>query len=216
MAPFRGILFDLDGTILDTATLITNSFKHVFKTYCDRELSDAEVHEFFGKPLRTAFINLAPDRVDELVAAYKKYNLAHHDRMALLFPEAKETLLALHNSGIKLGIVTSKTKELSLRGLNLHQLVPCFETIIGCDECNRHKPDPDPVNTALKELNLTPDEVLMVGDAPADILSGQGAGCKTAAVRWTLINWQELESLKPDYQLTRFSELKDICQLQVR
>lgn len=211
MAPFQGILFDLDGTVLDTAQLITDSFKYVFKTHCHRELVDEDIHEFFGKPLRTAFAAMAPDQVDELVRSYREYNLARHDQMAKLFPEVKETLQMLHQSGLKLGIVTSKTSELAIRGLNLHQLVPYFDSIIGCEECLRHKPDPAPVLAALGAMNLSPEKSLMVGDAPADILSGQRAGCKTAAVRWTLLNWNELESLQPNYFLSRFSDLQKIC-----
>lgn len=210
---YKGLLFDLDGTLLDTTQLIINSFKHTFQQHYQKELDNQEIFEYFGKPLRTAMENLGADKVDQLIQTYREYNLAHHDELTTAFCGVTEVIQNLYNEGIYLAIVTSKTKGTAIRGLKLFDLHKYFHTIIGVEECLQHKPHPAPVLLALNSLGLTAEDCLMIGDSPADIASAQSAGVKTAAVRWTQVPWEYLIKQNPDYILETIYDLLTICEI---
>lgn len=208
---FAGVLFDLDGTLLDTSGLIIKSFQHTFKVHYQRDLAADEVYPFFGKTLRVAMETLGPDKVEDLIATYREFNLAKHDQLTTAFAGVVEVVQSLYNSGLKLGVVTSKTQGTALRGLRLFDIDKYFLTVVGADQCTKHKPDPEPVVMALTELGLMPQQCLMVGDSPADIVSAQQAGTKTAAVKWTQVPWTTMTSVHPDHVLTAMVDLLPIC-----
>lgn len=212
-AKFKGLLFDLDGTLLDTTELIVESFKHAFRHHYQREVDIADVHAFFGKPLRDAMEYLGPEKVDELITTYREHNLAHHDNLARVFLNVPETIQTLYNEGIAMAIVTSKTASTALRGLRLFGLDKYFPVIIGFEQCSKHKPNPEPVLLALENLGLEAEECLMVGDSPFDILSAKRAGVKTAAVKWTYVPWNCLMAEEPDYTLDTMKDLLHICEI---
>ncbi len=209
---FTGLLFDLDGTLIDTTDLIIQSFQHAFRKNYNRDLPEADIHAFFGKPLRDAMEHFGPDKVDDLLKTYREHNLVYHDQLAKSFVGVVEALHDLHNMGIKMAIVTSKRHDTALRGLRLFNLDKYFTVIIGLDECQHHKPHPEPVQNALSALALQPAQCLMIGDSPFDMLSAQAAGVKTAAVRWTYVSWDSLISTQPDYVLETMKDLVRICK----
>ena len=213
MKKIKGILFDLDGTLLDTTSLIIKSFEYAFTEVCKRQITATEIFPFFGKPLRAAMESLAPDRVEELLQAFRKYNLANHDEMVAIFPGIAKTLCALKAEGLKLAIVTSKTSKTALRGLQLFDLEKYFNVIIGMEDCQQHKPHPEPVLKALQKLELTPNECLMVGDSPFDIISAHQAGVNAVAVSWTHVDWPDLIASEPEYLIDNIEELKAICNV---
>jgi pyrophosphatase PpaX len=208
---YKAVLFDLDGTVLDTSDLIINSFKHTFQKHYNRELAPKEIYEFFGKTLRAAMEHLGPDQVEELVETYRKYSLTHHDQMITIFSGVAEIMRALYNADIAMAIVTSKTKETALRGLKIFDLDKYFSVVIGAEQCEKHKPHPEPVTTALIQLKMNPEECLMVGDSSFDLISGRQAGVKTAAVCWTRVSWETILAEKPDYILKNMHDLLPIC-----
>jgi pyrophosphatase PpaX len=207
---YRGVLFDLDGTILDTSNLIVQSFQHTFQVHYQREIRPEEVYPFFGKPLRTAMQSLGPEKVDALISTYREHNLEHHDHMVEAFAGVVDVLKDLYNAGVDMAIVTSKTQGTALRGLKLFELDKYFSAIIGVEQCSHHKPHPEPVQIALQQLKLSYDQCLMVGDSPSDIISAQKAGVKTAAVHWTRVDWKTILASKPDYVIYHMQDLLDI------
>jgi pyrophosphatase PpaX len=207
---YKAALFDLDGTVLDTSDLIINSFKYTFQKHYNRDLASHEIYEFFGKTLRAAMEYLGPDQVEELIKTYRKYSLTHHDQMITIFSGVVETIQTLYNAGIVMAIVTSKTKDTALRGLKIFDLDKYFSVIIGVEQCENHKPHPEPVTTALFQLRMNPEECLMVGDSSFDLISGRQAGVKTAAVRWTRVSWETILMEKPDYILEDMHDLLPI------
>ncbi len=211
---FSGLLFDLDGTILDTTNLIVQSFQHTFRVHYNRQIMPQEVHRFFGKPLRTAMEELGPDKVEELIATYREYNLTHHDALTTIFSGMRETLEKLYYAGLPMAIVTSKTSETALRGLKLFKMDHFFPVLIGVHECKRHKPNREPVETALRQLGLSAETCLMIGDSPFDIISARDAGAQTAAVRWTYVSWDELLNESPTYILEKPQDLLSLCGLE--
>jgi pyrophosphatase PpaX len=213
---FAGVLFDLDGTLLDTSGLIIKSFQHTFKVHYQREVKAADVYPFFGKTLRAAMEVLGPDKVDDLIATYREFNLAKHDELTTAFTGVVEVVQSLYSAGIKMGVVTSKTRGTALRGLRLFDMDKYFLTVVGADECTKHKPDPEPVERALKTLELSWQQCLMVGDSPSDIISAQQAGTKTAAVKWTHVPWTTISAAHPDYILETMDDLLPICGIAAR
>ncbi|CQR74527.1 Pyrophosphatase PpaX [Sporomusa ovata DSM 2662] len=211
---FKGILFDLDGTLIDTSNLIVRSFQHTFIQHYGRALTPQEVYAFFGKPLRDAMEHYGPDKVDELITTYRDFNLTYHDELTTGFASVPETMQKLYNNGILLAIVTSKSKSTAIRGLKLFAMDKYFSVVIGHEECQKHKPHPEPVLRALEQIKLAPAECLMVGDSPFDLASARAAGVKTAAVRWTQIAWHQLLAEQPDYVLTTIEDLLTICNIE--
>ncbi|MDF2636223.1 MAG: HAD-superfamily hydrolase, subfamily variant 1 [Pelosinus sp.] len=211
---YKAVLFDLDGTVLDTSDLIVSSFIHTFQKHYKRELALSEIHAFFGKTLRAAMEYLGPDKVEELIQTYREYSLTHHDQMITIFSGVIETIQALYEAGIMMAIVTSKTKKTTLRGLKLFDLDKYFSVIIGADQCQNHKPHPEPIQNALLQLQIRPEECLMVGDSPFDLISARQAGVKTVAVRWTRVSWETIVAEKPDYILEDMYGLLPLCEIQ--
>ena len=205
----KGVLFDLDGTLVNTTPLILESFRHTFKQFGMPVPSDSELVAGFGLPMRTAVTAYMPDEMaDEFCDAYRAYQRTRHDELIEGIDGVAETLSALKRSGIKMAVVTSKKRPAAIRDLGCYDLVEYFDTIIACDDCAENKPLPGPSLMALKHLGLTGADCLAVGDSPYDLQSARAAGCKTAAVRYTSFDWNFiLNEGKPDYVLNKMTDL---------
>ncbi|HWJ03931.1 MAG TPA: pyrophosphatase PpaX, partial [Verrucomicrobiae bacterium] len=195
---FDCILFDLDGTLINTNDLIIKSFQHTIRVHMGRESDDKEFVPYFGEPLITMLERIAPGRGEELIKTYREFNLAKHDTLIAKFEGIVETLQELKDKGVTLGVVTSKLKPLALRGMELCGLQDMFEVIIACEDTTRHKPEPDPVLKALEILGRGKEGVLYVGDSTMDIMSAKRAGVKSAAVMWSALDRQSLLAVEPD------------------
>lgn len=208
---YKGILFDLDGTVLDTSGLIVESFQHALETCCGRSVAAEETYPFFGRPLPEAMRHLAPEvETQALVDAYRDYHMRYHDARMATFPGVADALRELDALGVRMGIVTSRRRETGRRGLAIVGLEAYFPVVVGVYQTERHKPDPQPVRLALEALHLQPDETLMVGDSPADLAAGHRAGLAAAAVRWTHMDWRELAREQPEYALETMRDLLPI------
>lgn len=190
----KAILFDLDGTLLDTNELIYNSFCHTFNEFINREVSKSEITNLYGKPLEYSFSSYTEDKelVDKMIKVYREYNLKHHDNMCVPFDGVVELLTKLKNKGIKLGIVTSKKKDTAIRGMKVGKILDFMDVIITPEVTKKHKPHGEPALKACEILNVSPSETIMVGDSSYDLLCGKRAGCYTCGVHYTAINIEEL------------------------
>jgi pyrophosphatase PpaX len=208
MHPPAAVLFDLDGTLIDSITLIVEAARHAFSACDIAAPDDAAWLGDLGLPLRTMFSRFAAEgRIDELIGHYREYQIANHDRLVSCYGEIPETLGALKELGYTLGVVTSKSERLAERGLAHTQLGQYFDTIVGLEACTRHKPDPEPVNTALARLGFPASDAIFVGDSPHDMASGKAAGTAVAAVLWGPFTRAQLEASEPDLILATPSEL---------
>lgn len=203
------ILFDLDGTLIDSVELILRSKTHAFESRGLAAPSDAEWLRWLGTPLRTTFQRFAdsPVEVDRFIAAYREFQLAHHDQLVRPYDGAAQTVAALRAAGHPIGIVTSKAVALSERGLTCVGLLDYVDTIVGADSTERHKPHPEPVLTALERLNAPPHRALFVGDSVHDMYAGNAAGVTTVAALWGPFTKQELAPSAPGYYLDRVRDL---------
>lgn len=205
---FSVVLFDLDGTLIDTNHLIVTSFQHTLKEKLGLEVSEAAIYKHFGEPLPTTMARYSPDLAEELTDFYRVFNLANHDALVRNFEGVREMLADLRAAGVKLGVVTSKRRDLALRGMQVCGLQDCFDTVVGMDETEKHKPEPEPVFLALERLGARPGaHVLMVGDSRFDVECGRNAGVRTAAVGWTV---QDRSGLAPDYWVESPADLTEL------
>jgi pyrophosphatase PpaX len=204
------VLFDLDGTLINTNELIISSFLHTLNSYYPNRYQREDVLPFIGPSLRETFSAIDPARVDEMIQVYREYNHKQHDLLVEEYETVYETVEQLKKDGYKIGIVTTKARQTVEMGLKLARLKPFFDVVVTIDDVQKVKPDPEPIHKALHLLNADPSETLMVGDNHHDILAGKNAGTQTAGVAWTVKGREYLESYKPDYILEKMSDLLTI------
>lgn len=204
----KAVLFDLDGTLINTNELIIDSFKHTFKVLKNIEPDRDEVISWFGEPLFRTMGKFFDD-VDEAISVYREYNLKYHDERISLYNNTKEMLIALKDRGYKLGIVTSKNKCTAIKGLKFLGIYEYFDEMITSDDVDNHKPHKEPVLKACNLLGVFPEESIMVGDSMYDIVSGRSAGSKTCGVLFSLMKDKLLDE-KADYYVSDLIEIVDI------
>lgn len=210
---WKAVLFDLDGTLLDTRALVAASHLHTFRTVLGQEIAESEVMRDYGRPLRYTFARYAPPaKVDEMLRVYREYNVAHHDDMTTLFSGVREGLQSLKEKlpDMLLGLVTSKKRPVALQGLQLFKLSEFFDVTVCEEDTTEHKPEPEPLFYAARKLQLLAEETLYVGDSPYDMMCASAAGAGPVAVAWSSFNLEELRQLKPVFLVQSISELADI------
>jgi pyrophosphatase PpaX len=216
-SPHRGtrpvaVLFDLDGTLIDSIELILGSMRYAFDKCQAPAPSDAEWLTGVGIPLRTMFERYAAtdEAIDRFIAAYREHQLANHDDLVRCYADVPRTIGEIKARGHPLAVVTSKTHALALRGLEHVGIAHYFDTIVGCDSCTRHKPDPEPVLTALDRLGYSPREAVFIGDSVHDILAGNAAGVISVAALWGPFSREELAVAKPSRLVERIGDLLEV------
>ncbi|MBT2764510.1 pyrophosphatase PpaX [Paenibacillus sp. ISL-20] len=210
------VLFDLDGTIIDTNELIISSFLHVFEAQATGPLTREQIIPHMGTTLEQqlqAFSGGVED-VSPFVKAYRSFNTLHHDEMVRPFPHVNEVVERLHHHGLSLGIVTTKIRPSTMMTLEKYDLERFMSAIVTVNDVEHPKPHPEPVLTAIERLGANPATTLMIGDSPVDIQSAKAAGVKAAAVAWSLKGEQKLMEYGPDYVLRDMKDLYEIVGLQ--
>ncbi len=211
-APERAILFDLDGTLIDTVDLILKSFHHTTATHGLPRITDAEWLEMLGTPLRVQFRRFTEkaDEIQQLISTYLDYNLKHHDDLLEHYPGVCDAVRSLREAGVRLGVVTSKMHGSLERGLSLGGYEGLFEVLIGADDVENPKPHPEPVLMALEQLGVGAEAATFVGDSPHDMASGRAAGVRLAAAMWGPFSRDSLEPHEPEYWLERPADLQQL------
>jgi len=208
------ILFDLDGTLINTNDLIIESFLHTLNHYYPDRYKREDVLPFIGPPLIDTFKSIDEGRVEEMIARYRKFNHEQHDLLVTEYETVHDTVKALHEKGFKLGIVTTKIRQTVHMGLKLTNLDSFFDVIVTLDDVEHAKPHPEPIFKALSQLNSKPEEAIMVGDNHHDIEAGKNAGTKTAGVSWSLKGVEYIQSYQPDYVLNKMNDLLSIVGVE--
>ena len=210
---YSTVLFDLDGTILDSIELILESYRHTMRTHRGAAPPDSHFLAGLGTPLKAQFKSFTSDpaEIEAMITTYRAWNLANHDAMVTAYPGAVDAVRALKARGARLGLVTSKNSGGVKRGLDLVGLGDVFESLVTSDRLEKHKPDPEPVRTALADLGVTADHALFVGYSPHDLAAGRAAGVHTAACLWGPFDRKVLAEESPDYWLESYDDLLKIC-----
>lgn len=204
------LLFDLDGTLIDTNELIIQSFLHTLEQYYSGAYKREDVLPFMGPTLTETFASMNAEKVEEMTNVYRTFNIAHHDDLVTEFEGVRETVAVLKEKGFKLGIVTTKRLAVVEKGLRLTKLESYFDVVVALDHVTKAKPDPEPIVKALAQLDSIPEEAMMIGDNFHDIVGGKNAGTKTAGVAWSLKGKAFLEQYDPDFMLEHMSDLFEI------
>jgi pyrophosphatase PpaX len=209
MAALTTVLFDLDGTLIDSVRLILDCYHHTLAVHGLEPMSDAHWLAGLGTPLRVQFRHWSDDplRLEAMIETYREYNLTHHDAMVTAYPGAVEMVRAIRGAGYRTGLVTSKNRPGALRGLRLVGLEDAVELIIGADQVENPKPHPEPIQLALGQLGEAAERAMYVGDSVHDMESGRAAGVRTAAVLWGPFGREDLARTTPDYWLERPADL---------
>ena len=206
------VLFDLDGTLIDSGPMILASMQHATRTVLGREIAYEELAATVGgQGLVSQMEALDPERVDELVEIYKVHNDALHDTLEA-FQRVLALLPRLRAEGRTLGIVTAKRhRTVALAFERFPALGEHFSVVIGHEDTERHKPDPEPVLAALARIGAEPWQAAYVGDSPFDIQAAKAARAFAVAVGWGGIHSDErLLEEQPDAFVRSPEELLDV------
>lgn len=204
------LLFDLDGTLINTNELIIESFLHTLHSYYPDQYKREDVLPFIGPTLYDTFTSINPEKTEEMVKVYRQFNHEQHDTLVTEYETVFETIKTLKEHGFKLGIVTTKIRDTVNMGLKLTKLGQFFDVVVTLDDVENAKPHPEPVLNALAQLDSKPEEAIMVGDNHHDVEAGKNAGTKTAGVSWSIKGREYISSYNPDYLLERMSDLLPI------
>ncbi|MBS3909966.1 MAG: HAD-IA family hydrolase [Actinobacteria bacterium] len=198
MQVFEVILFDVDGTLLDTSEFIFQAFEHTLEHAGFPEKSREEIARLVGKPLDLCYeILTGVEDVSGLSAMHRAFQVEHID-LARAYPGTRDTLEALKRSGLKIGAVTTRARTSTLATLSLTGLATYFDHVVAFEDVENLKPHPEPILKTLAFLNSQPDAAVMVGDTDVDIAAGRNAGTLTVGVTYGFHGLEILRSC-PDH-----------------
>ncbi|MGX8832804.1 prolipoprotein diacylglyceryl transferase [Amedibacillus sp. YH-ame6] len=216
--PFRKnkpvVIFDLDGTLVDTKDLVFASFVHTFKKYKpDYVLSEEELYSFLGPTLKQSFARyFDASLVDELIAYYREFNHKVHDEYVKEVPHVKETLQYLKENDYDIAIVSNKLQEIVRMGLRKFDLEQYFDVVIGSEDMEKAKPSPKGLLKACELLHRTHDDIVYIGDAPSDIRTCKNMGAYSVAFILEDNRANEMMKEKPCAFITDMKELITILK----
>ena len=217
---YPAALFDLDGTLIDSGQDIVESVRRALGLIpSDSSLpGDEEILVLIGLPLEAVVRELGypadKESTRRFAEAYRAYYAEHYNDNTKVYPGIEEVLAGLQQAGVRLGLVTTKHQqqaEFTLAGAGLSGY---FDYVHGWLEGRRHKPDPEPVLTALSRLDVSPDSAIMVGDSDLDIEAAKAAGVDTCAVTYGFRPAWFLKSFHPDFLVARPADIAPIVVSQ--
>jgi len=207
---YKYVLFDLDGTLINTNRLILDSFKYTYKKCLGLEVCEEDILKCFGEPLKVTLRRYSEEKADELFNTYIEYNESRHNDTVTIFDGIQELLSELVNQGRTLALVTAKRRRVAIMGLELFDIKKYFDVIVALEDTELHKPNPAPVIKALELLGAKPSETLMVGDSVFDIHCAHGASVAAALVKWSAAQDFQDDASSADYVVHDTKELLDI------
>jgi pyrophosphatase PpaX len=205
------VLFDLDGTLIDSIELLLSSTRHAFEGR-SRAPTMEEWIRGIGTPLVDQLRQFADTEAEVtlLLNRYRSFQSDNHDRLTRCYDHVPAVVADLFARGNPLAVVTSKATPIAHQSLAFVGLDRYFPVVVGYDDTVRHKPHPEPVTFALQKLGATADRAVFVGDSPHDVHAGNGAGVLTVAALWGPFDRETLAVAKPNHFIGRLSELPDL------
>jgi phosphoglycolate phosphatase len=207
------LIFDLDGTLVDSRRDLAKSVQYLQKRYGAPESSDAQVAAFVGdgvvKLVERAVPKLAPNDLDQAVTEFKKFYREHCLDHTRTYPGVRETLR--HFRRKKMAVVTNKPVRISGYMLDKLNLSSYFAVLIGGDSLPNKKPHPEPIKNVLKTMGIiNAKRAVVIGDGPNDVLSAKAAGTRSCGIKSNIGDPQKLLNSKPDYVISQMKELMHI------
>ncbi|HKB08907.1 MAG TPA: HAD-IA family hydrolase [Candidatus Polarisedimenticolia bacterium] len=204
----RGIIFDFDGTLIDSYEAIAESLNHVRTSFSLPAIPAEEIRPMVGHGLEKLIAKaVGSERVDEGIRLFRQSYASLCERKTSILPQVKETLDALDRRGYQMAIATNKPSYFArdiLRALEIDHL---FVEVLGPNDVERPKPDPEMIEIIIMRIGLSPEEIVYVGDMPLDVEVGRRAGVAVYAVPTGSASRDALLEARPDRLLHRFSDL---------
>jgi 2-phosphoglycolate phosphatase len=213
---YSAVLFDLDGTLIDSARDLVGSLQYALRSVDSARPvpDDDDILVQVGKPLEVIFHELGypddPELTRRFVDTYRAYYAEHFNDHTKLYPGVEGTLAALKAAGAELALVTTKHQTQANFTVKACGLDSYFDYVHGWLDGRQHKPHPEPVLTALERLGVGPAHAVMVGDSEMDVESARAAGVATCAVTYGFRPAWFLHSLRPEYLISRITDLTPI------
>ncbi|MFC7439948.1 pyrophosphatase PpaX [Laceyella putida] len=207
------VLFDLDGTLIDTNELILSSFMHTLESHCPGKYTEQDVLACMGEPLFDQMRRFDATQAEAMVKTYHTYNETKHDELVKEFPHVREVLTRLHEAGVVLAVVSNKRRLVVDMGLKLFGLDSLMSAVVTVDDVERGKPEPDMIILALEKLGATTEQALMVGDSRYDLMAAKKAHVAAVGVGWSL-HADELKQYEPEHFLEDMRQLLDIVEIE--
>jgi pyrophosphatase PpaX len=205
---FKGIIFDIDGTLTSTNELIFKSFNHIAKKYLDRTFTDKEIIALFGPTEDVILKEWCGNNFEAAKKDYYEFYKSHH-YIANLYPGIKELLDYLKAKGVLLAVFTGKGRQASLITLEELSIINYFDIIVTGDDVANHKPSSEGVMKFVNEYGLNKEEVLMIGDSVADIRASKEARIRIASALWDSYAAEKVKALGSDFYFNTVDELKE-------
>jgi pyrophosphatase PpaX len=202
------VIFDIDGTLVDSVDLIVQSYQHAFRTVLGREWDTAEIKTWIGQSLRDALHRADPDHGAELFDTYTAWNEAHTDELIRGFAGVPELASDLAAAGVRLGAATSKRREPAVRTLQLGGLAGTVPLLVAHEDVPEHKPSPLPLLLAAEKLNCAPADAVYIGDAAVDIQAARNAGMASIGVTWGAGTRADLIAAQPGTLVDTVDQLR--------
>lgn len=192
------VIFDLDGTVLDTFSLIRHNYIDIFEKYLpDYKYTEEEIKTFFGPPLIDTFYNVTKDKdkAEFLASEYRKISIDNHYKYLKIFPDTHEVLGTLKEKGYKLAIASNKAHSAIELGLKIKDLFKYFDLIVGLDDVVNPKPHKESIDIIRNKFPN--DKYILVGDTPIDIKTAINANIKSIGVTYALTSEEVLKEASP-------------------
>lgn len=191
------MIFDIDGTLVDSVGLIVGSYQYAFRTVLGHEWDETEIKTWIGQSLYGVMQQHFPDHADALFRAYTEWVEAHTAESIRAYHGIAEVVQALVAGGVRVGAATSKRRDQAQWALDLGHLTDLVPLTVAHEDVTTHKPDPAPLLLAAQRLGGTPDTTVYVGDAVVDIQAAHNAGMACVGVSWGAGVRQELADAAP-------------------
>ena len=204
------MIFDIDGTLVDSIGLIVASYQHAFRTVLGHEQDEDQIKGWIGQSLYGSLQRTFPDHADELFAVYTRWNEDHTTEMLASYPGIPELAEDLVAAGVRVGAATSKRDEPAQWALDLGHLGHTVPLLVAHDDVDEHKPSPKPLLLAVSRLGGHPGQAVYVGDAVVDVLAARNAGMSSVAVTWGAGRREELVESEPDHLCDTVDELRAV------
>jgi pyrophosphatase PpaX len=208
---YSTVIFDLDGTLIDTVPLIVASHRHALATVLGRDVPERALREGIGRPLLEQMLVFDEERAQELFDVYREFNHRVHDDYVTAFPGMLELCDELRARGVPIAVATSKMLDAVLLA---YAVVPGLEAridaMVTIESTATHKPGPEPIEHALQLLGRSKEGAVYVGDAASDVQAARAAGIAAVGVTWGAFDYEGLAVERPDAIATTPAELAGI------
>jgi HAD superfamily hydrolase (TIGR01549 family) len=210
----KGIIFDIDGTLTSTNELIFSSFNHITQKYLGKTFSSDEIVGLFGPTEDQILEEMCGENFEQAKKEYYGYYDSNH-HMADLYPGINDLLFHLKKKNILLSIYTGKGRKAAVITLKKLEIHDYFDLIITGDDVVEHKPSAEGIFKFIDKFKLDKNEVLMIGDSPADVKAAKAAGVKIASVLWDSYAKEKVLQLKSDFVFHSVEELKSFLEKNI-